>query len=406
METIDRGDLGMTRYSHSRIEAFRTCPKKYEFSYVQGLRPETTGIEAFMGSRVHEALEWLYDRVSMCDVPSVDRLVEKYHELWDAEWCDAVRIVREGETPEDYRAVGELALRRFHGRHAPFDGDVTVGTEVRITVDLDGTGERTLMGYIDRLVKIEDGRWEIHDYKTSKRLPAQQEADRDRQLALYQIAVAEMYPDARDVELVWHYLRQDQELRSRRTPEELEALKRDVLDDIARIESATEFPPEPSALCSWCDFRAICPACGHEARIEELPPDELREEPDVQLVDEYMDVAARARELDEEKQRIRDELVRRMRDTGRTALAGTTHRVRLTERHDLRLPAKDDEERRELEDELKDAGLWERVSRLDTRALHRLLEDDTLSPTVREVIGRYITIESNACLYPSRRQGG
>jgi putative RecB family exonuclease len=396
----------MARYSHSRIEAFRTCPRKYEFSYVQGLRPEGTGIEAFMGSRVHEALEWLYGRVSMCDVPSADRLVEKYESLWDAEWRDSVRIVRDDETAEDYRAVGEAALRRFHERHAPFDDGVTVGTEVRVATDLDGTGERPLMGYVDRLVKVEDGRWEIHDYKTSRRLPAQADADRDRQLALYQIAVAEMYPDARDVELVWHYLRHGQEVRSRRTQEELDGLKQEVLADIAEIEAATEFPPRTSALCSWCDFRPMCPAFEHEVLVEGLEGQELRDEPDVRLVDRYVEVGEKARELEAEKELLRGELVRRMEESGRTALAGTTHRIRTSERRSLRIPPKDDPEREELERTLRDAGLWERTSVLDRRGIERILEEESLPASVREAIGRYTSIEKTACLYPSRRQGG
>ncbi len=342
----------------------------------------------------------------MCDVPTIERLLEKYESLWDAEWCDVVRIVREDETVEDYRAVGELALQRFHERHAPFDDSVTVGTEVRVETDLDDTGEHPLMGYVDRLVKVEDGRWEIHDYKTSKRLPTQRDVDRDRQLALYQIAVTEMYPDAREVELVWHYLRHDQEVRSQRTAEELEGLRQEVLADIARIEEATEFPAATSALCSWCDFRALCPAWAHEACVEELEPEELRGEPDVRLVDRYMDVGARAKELEAEKELLRKELIRRMEETERTALAGTTHRIRLSERRALRIPPRDDPEREELERALMDAGLWGRTSVLDRRGLERILEDEAVPTSVRETIGRYISIEKNACLYPSRRQEG
>jgi len=39
--------------------------------------------------------------------------------------------------------------------------------------------------------------YEIHDYKTSRRLPMQATIDRDRQLALYQMAVHQMMADAR-----------------------------------------------------------------------------------------------------------------------------------------------------------------------------------------------------------------
>lgn len=39
------------------------------------------------------------------------------------------------------------------------------------------------IGYVDRLSKRPDGTWEIHDSKTSSRIPTQSEMDADRQLA-------------------------------------------------------------------------------------------------------------------------------------------------------------------------------------------------------------------------------
>ena len=49
-------------YSHSRLETFEQCPQKYKFRYIDNIRTETEGIEAFVGKRVHEALEKLVAR--------------------------------------------------------------------------------------------------------------------------------------------------------------------------------------------------------------------------------------------------------------------------------------------------------------------------------------------------------
>ncbi|MBI2903109.1 MAG: PD-(D/E)XK nuclease family protein, partial [Candidatus Methylomirabilis oxyfera] len=103
------------------------------------------------------------------------------------------------------------------------------------------------------------GQYEIHDYKTSGRLPPQSEIDTDRQLALYQLGVAGMWPDAEEIELVWHYLAFGKELRSRRTPEALERLKTATIALIDRIEADSEFKPIESLLCQWCAYRSICP---------------------------------------------------------------------------------------------------------------------------------------------------
>jgi putative RecB family exonuclease len=74
-------------------------------------------------------------------------------------------------------------------------------------------------GVIDRLMLAPDGAFEIHDYKTGAGLPVQAELDKDRQLALYQIGVQKLWPEAREVRLVWHLAAFDMEMRSVRTPD-------------------------------------------------------------------------------------------------------------------------------------------------------------------------------------------
>jgi hypothetical protein len=68
-----------------------------------------------------------------------------------------------------------------------------------------------------------------------------------------------MCPDAEEIELVWHYLAFGKELRSRRTPEALERLKKTTIALIDRIEADTEFTPIKSLLCQWCAYLSICP---------------------------------------------------------------------------------------------------------------------------------------------------
>ena len=47
-------------FSHSTISTFEQCPRKYAFQYVERIRVETEGVEAFLGKRVHESLEKLH----------------------------------------------------------------------------------------------------------------------------------------------------------------------------------------------------------------------------------------------------------------------------------------------------------------------------------------------------------
>jgi len=126
-------------------------------------------------------------------------------------------------------------------------------------VDLDGTGKYQLQGYIDRLVHHKDTNiFEIHDYKTGGFLKSQEELDQDRQLALYSIGIREMFENVEDVHLIWHFLAFNKKMTSKRTIEQLEKLKQEVIDLIDKIESSKEFPAYPSKLCKWCGFRSYC----------------------------------------------------------------------------------------------------------------------------------------------------
>ena len=123
---------------------------------------------------------------------------------------------------------------------------------------MDTDGKYKLVGVIDRLVHNPGNIFEIHDYKTGA-IKSQEELSKDRQLALYSIAIRNYFEDVEDVHLVWHFLDYNQEINSRRTLEELEILKREVIELINKIESTTIFHGNPSSLCNWCEFQSKCP---------------------------------------------------------------------------------------------------------------------------------------------------
>ncbi|UCE87819.1 MAG: PD-(D/E)XK nuclease family protein, partial [Deltaproteobacteria bacterium] len=143
--------------------------------------------------------------------------------------------------------------------------DETLAVEHRVTFALDERGDYRMQGVIDRLVRAPDGAIEIHDYKTSARAPSQRQLDADRQLALYQIGVTRNGAADRDTEvrLVWHYLLPDRVRSSTRSAQQIEALRRDTVAAIDRIEAAQAFEARPGPLCSWCEYRERCPASPH-----------------------------------------------------------------------------------------------------------------------------------------------
>jgi putative RecB family exonuclease len=252
-------------YSHSRLSSFESCPRKFHYRYVQKLPVETESIEAFAGKRVHEVLERLYKATQQSRFPSLERVLRLFRELWAEHFKpETVRIARAENGPEVYRENGERCLTNYYRRHYPFDRDETLGLEQRVSFSLDASGAYRVQGVIDRVVRARDGAIEIHDFKTGKWVPTQKELDRDRQLALYQIGVAEKYGTDQPIRLVWHYLLRDQARTSTRTPEALDDLREHTIQLIDAIHAEQKFEPRPSALCGWCEFAEICPASGRQ----------------------------------------------------------------------------------------------------------------------------------------------
>ncbi len=250
-------------YSHSRLASFEDCPRKFRYRYVLKISVETESIEAFVGKRVHEVLERLYLATGRGHVPTLPQVAQRYYQLFDDAYDpERVAIVRTENPLDFYRDLGAGCLGNYYRAHYPFDADETLALEEKVSFDLGKVGDRRVrfQGFVDRIARTPDGTIEIHDYKTSARVPRQSDLDEDRQLALYQLGLTARWGDGHAMRLVWHFVRRGQTCRSSRSPEQLDDLREQTLKLIARIHAETDFDARPSALCRWCEYRARCPA--------------------------------------------------------------------------------------------------------------------------------------------------
>jgi putative RecB family exonuclease len=241
---------------------FSKCPLAYRFQYVDKVKiEEFDTIEAYMGSRVHESLDVFYAEALAGNIMSLERLLCAYYESWKENMHPGVVVNSPDKSGEDFRLAGCKCIADYYSRYSPFDRSMVVGTEVKVLVDLLGDGCYKLVGYIDRLDRTREGIYEIHDYKTGGSVPSLKKTEGDRQLALYELGIRQKRADVSDVELVWHYLRHDREIRLKKTGAGLEALKTELASAIDDIERATKedfFPARKTNLCRWCAYQAIC----------------------------------------------------------------------------------------------------------------------------------------------------
>jgi len=389
----------MPEYSNSQLDKFEQCALQYKFLYVDKIKRYEEGVEAFLGQRFHDAMEWLYKERAFRVVP-LEELLEYYEKDWAQQWHAEVKIRKEGRTQDDYRLMGRRFIEDYYKRHYPFDEGRVLGLERYIRFPLDDEGRYHCKGIIDRLMLAPDGAFEVHDYKTGSKLPDQAELDRDRQLALYQIGVQKLWPDVKEARLIWHLVAFDVEMRSTRTPEALGALKKEIGELIDRIEAATEYEPHESALCDWCPYWDLCPVKKHLVKVEALPKDKWKDEPGVVIVDAYAERWRKKRELDAETKAVeaeldglRDAAIAFAEKEGVQVIAGTEARLRVTGKERVVSPAKGSAEREALERELRAAGVWDEVGALDPFALEKAVAEKKWAPEVLERLKVYLSTE-------------
>lgn len=248
----------MTTYSHSKLSTFEQCPLKFKYKYIESIPPEfEETIESFLGKQVHNTLEWLYNHPQR-EILILDQVIQHFIQSWNKDFQPEFKITKD-LTVEYYFNKGIKFLINYFISNSPFK-DNTIATEKKIIINLDSGGKYQLIGYIDRLVhNPETNIFEIHDYKTSNSMKSQEELEKDRQLALYSLAIRNLYPKAEDVYLIWHFLEYNQKLTSKRTLEQLEQLRQEIIRLINKIESTTDFSPSPGPLCDWCEYQNHCP---------------------------------------------------------------------------------------------------------------------------------------------------
>lgn len=259
----------MPTYSHSQLETFLQCKLKYKFKYIDRIKvPQPKTVELFMGDVVHQALKFLYDGVAKGTVFPKEFAIKSFDDTWKQLWKDDILIVRD-KTAKDYQDMGRTFISQFYDLYFPFDQIEIIGLETNDRyVLIDGNQYYVR---IDKLGKSPDGdgTYYVCDYKTNNKLKSDSELEKDRQLAMYSLWVKQKFPDAKTVKLVWYFLAHNKKIEIEHSQESLSAIEQRTLDIIKQIETAKDYPANPTKLCDWCEYKSMCPAWNPNAELEE-----------------------------------------------------------------------------------------------------------------------------------------
>ncbi len=308
------------RTSYSSIQTYLQCPQKYKFQEIDKIRAPKSK-EAIFGTLVHGTLRFMFERNPL--FPTLDETLAHFRERWPEleVWNqESVRDPLKRQWNEEELNLhfdeGVRILKNFYQKNLPWNYTV-VDLESRFQIEIrdEKTGRaHVLAGVIDRIDKTADERYEIIDYKTSKKMPPQEQVNRDFQLSLYGTALQERWPHITSdkIRLSLYFVKHGEKLSTSPTPESAAKTKERALGVINAIEDRVSagktFEPSPSALCNWCAYRPMCPAWRH---LYKKQGTENREQEGAdKIIQEYLDIKKQERE---NKKRLA-ELQRRIKE--------------------------------------------------------------------------------------------
>lgn len=361
-------------YSYSSITSFENCPHKFKLAYIDKIKPLRRNIEAFMGSRVHEALEKLYRDKIYEKICSLEELLSFYNRRWEKEMSSQIFVVKEYDV-ENYRKMGERYLIDYYNTYKPFDEGRTIALEKRVFFPLNE--KYWITGIIDRITEV-DGIYEVHDYKTSLYLPTKKDIENDCQLQLYALALNYLY-GAEEVELVWHFLAFNKEMRIKK--ESYEEAKNEVIKKIEKIEEAckiNEFPATESNICPYCEYQQICPLFRHHYKIEELEAEEAKEEEGFSLVNKYWEISRKITELKALQEEIREKIIEYAKKNEMQYVYGSEKIANVKIYRNVYF-----KEMEKVEEILREEGLYEKYSKVDAISLSKALLNDEMPTHIK-----------------------
>lgn len=252
------------RTSYSALKTYQQCPLKFKFQEIDRIRVPK-GLEAVFGALIHRCLKAMFERTPL--YPTSDEIINLFRNFWEQK----EKLEIDPEEEKAYYENGLEILKNFYKSNQPWNFNV-LDLESRFEVLIPGpaSGENHILtGVIDRIDKTQNY-YEIIDYKTSRRMPSQDDLDKDLQMSIYHIGLAKRWPHIQPekIKLSLYFLKHGEKITTSRSQESLEKTKSFIINVIAEIKERTknnnDFPAFPSPLCGWCGHKPRCPMWKHQ----------------------------------------------------------------------------------------------------------------------------------------------
>lgn len=235
-------------FSHSKMESWASCPKKFEYNYI--IRPPRVSVPNPIlekGTLFHAVLEFdMVDNLEGFDIPDNFKALSK-------EDCGNIitQALDFSETSEIYQWIKGL-----NGIKVP-EQEMFLGADLE---PVDCLEDSLIRGFIDLIIWDEEtSSCYIFDWKTGgKSKDALQKWPKPKdQLELYAIWANQIY-GAEYIESAFVYVEHNHMAKYVFESKDIPTLKKKFKTKINSIESDKKFDKTLTTLCLWCDFKELC----------------------------------------------------------------------------------------------------------------------------------------------------
>lgn len=252
-------------YSHSKMESWQSCPKKFNYHYI--IKPPKEDVPSPIlekGTLFHGILEFdIENKLDKFDLPDKFKALNKE---------DAEKIIGQAlnftEESEIYIWIKSLPGGKIS------EQEMFLGPNLEPVEDL---SEALIRGFIDLIIYDKTTKTcYIFDWKTggkSKENLKKWPKPKD-QLELYAVWADQVF-DVEHIETAFVYVEHDHLAKYTFNSNDIPSLIKKFKNKINNIESDKVFNKNLTQLCAWCDYRELCLDISTNRDPREITKDEI-----------------------------------------------------------------------------------------------------------------------------------